>query len=65
MVHGTKRSGLVYWSLGTFNPWIRNLSQTPKNRKKMIDIIPLMGIVVTILFTIAFYLGLQEIKKID
>jgi hypothetical protein len=31
----------------------------------MIDIIPLMGIVVTILFTIAFYLGLQEIKKID
>jgi hypothetical protein len=31
----------------------------------MIDIIPLMGIVVTILFTIAFYLGLQEIKKMD
>jgi len=31
----------------------------------MIDIIPLMGIVVTVLFTIAFYLGLQEIKKID
>jgi len=31
----------------------------------MIDIIPMMGIVVTILFTVAFYLGLQEIKKID
>jgi hypothetical protein len=31
----------------------------------MIDIIPLIGVVVTVLFTIAFYLGLQEIKKID
>jgi hypothetical protein len=31
----------------------------------MIDIIPMMGIIVTVLFTIAFYLGLQEIKKMD
>jgi hypothetical protein len=31
----------------------------------MIDIIPLIGVIVTVLFTIAFYLGLQEIKKID
>jgi hypothetical protein len=31
----------------------------------MIDIIPLMGAIVTVLFSIAFYLGLQEIKKID
>ncbi len=31
----------------------------------MINIIPIMGVVVTVLFTIAFYLGLQEIKKLD
>jgi hypothetical protein len=31
----------------------------------MIDIIPVIGAVVTILFTIAFYLGLQEIKNMD
>ncbi len=31
----------------------------------MIDIIPLMGIIVTVLFTIGFYMGLQEIKKLD
>jgi hypothetical protein len=51
--------------VGPLHPGLCNIFEITLNKTIMIDVIPYFGALVTIIFSIAFYWGLQEIKKLD
>ena len=64
VVSGRKRRSTLYRPMGSFHSLLCHLFKTAKNWKKMTELIPYLSGVVTIMFGIAFYLGLQEFKKL-
>lgn len=62
MVFRGKGGSDLYRTLGSLDTGIRHISETFKNRKEMIDLLPYFGGLITLLFSLAFYWGLQELK---